>query len=130
MAQLVGWSLPIAGHPQLSGDRSPLWTQIQIQIWKGLAPVSFWSCGVSLSSRVYKMKVVVSVLNRYFLSIGHDHRDRALAWMGCMALEGQCLAFSTYFWYQIISCDSIIFLKPHLNHPEQCLVTTASAKYM
>ena len=76
VAQLVEWSLPIAG------DRSPLWTQIQIQIWKGLAPVSFWSCGVSLSSRVYKMKVVVSVLNRYFLSIGHDHRDRALAWRG------------------------------------------------
>ena len=73
MAQLVEWSLPIAG------DRSPLWTQIQIQIWKGLAPVSFWSCGVSLSSRVYKMKVVVSVLNRYFLSIEHDHRDRQMS---------------------------------------------------
>ena len=57
----------------------------QIRIWKDLAPVCFWCCGAPFTRGVYKMKVVVSVLNGYFLSIGHDHKDRVLA---CRAPEG------------------------------------------
>ena len=37
----------------------------QIWIWKDLGPVCFWSRGPSLSSRVYKIKVVVYVPIRY-----------------------------------------------------------------
>ena len=62
----------LLGTPNLAGVGHLI--EPQIQIWK--------DHGASLSRGVYKMKVVVSVLNRYFLPIVHDHRDRALAWRG------------------------------------------------
>ena len=37
----------------------------QIRIWKDLGPVSFWSHGASFPRRVYKIKAVVHIPNRY-----------------------------------------------------------------
>ena len=49
---------------------------------------------------------------------------------GHRALEGQCLAISTYFTHQTkpFQYISILFLKPHLNHLGQCQVTQASGQ--
>ena len=74
----------------------------QIQIWKDLGPVSFWSHGPSISRGVYKIKAVVYVPNRYSLKS---------AWSQG---QDQCLAIPT-----------CIKNKTHLNHPRQCRVTTA-----
>ena len=45
------------------------------------------------------------------------------------ALEGQCLDISTYMSHHTKPYISVIFLKPHLNHPGQHRVTMASLKY-
>ena len=42
------------------------------------------------------------------------------------ALEGQCLAISTYFTHHTKPYIFNTLLKPHLNHPVQCWVTHAS----
>ena len=73
----------LLGAPNLVGIGNLMGPQIQV--WKDLGPVCFWSCWASLSMGIFKMKVVVFVLNRYldsFLPIVYDHRDRALAWRG------------------------------------------------
>ena len=59
----------VAGHPQLSGGRSPYRAPNPDQ-----GPVCFWSHGASYPRRVYKIKVVVYVPNG-ILPIVHDHRE-------------------------------------------------------
>ena len=51
----------VAGHPQLSGNGSPVWTPNPDL--EGPGPLCFWSHGASLSRRVYNTKVVVNVPN-------------------------------------------------------------------
>ena len=62
----------------------------QIRIWKDLGLVCR---GPALSNRVYKIKLVICVPNRYFIPIVHAIRDRALAWRD---LQGPGRAMSGY----------------------------------
>ena len=104
------------GGPQCLGDIPPAqWDYVTClgPIWKDPCPVCFWSHGLSVSRGVYKIKNLVSVLNRYFLSIVHGHLDRALA-------QG-----STYLSHHT-NLKTNYFLKPHLNHSRQPQVTMAS----
>ena len=64
------------GTPNLMGVGHLM--ELQIHICKDLGPVCFWSHGASFPKRVYKIKVVMHVPNRYILY----HRDRELAWRG------------------------------------------------
>ena len=58
-------------HPQLKGAGHLI--RPQICIWKDLGLVSFWRCGTTLSSIVYKIKFVMYVLKMYPPNIAWPH---------------------------------------------------------
>ena len=112
----------IAGHPQLSGGRSPFLPQIRI--WKDLGPVCFWSRGPSLSSIVYNIKVEVFVPYRY-------PPNNAWPQGQGIGLEVPTGPWKVNVWLSqhtlviILNLTTNYFLKPHLNHPRQHQVTQA-----
>ena len=56
------------------------------QIWKDLGPVCFWSRGLSLSRGVYKIKVVVYVVNRYPLNRAWP-QGQGIVWATCLSYK-------------------------------------------
>ena len=86
----------------------------QIQIWKDLALVCFWSHGNSLSRGVYSTKVVKYVPNRY-----PSHS----AWP--QGPSCQCLAIPIYFWYQISRLNTLF-----KTSFDSSRATKASTEYM
>ena len=86
----------------------------QIQIWKDLALVCFWSHGNSLSRGVYNTKVVKYVPNRY-----PSHS----AWP--QGPSCQCLAIPIYIWYQILRLNTLF-----KTSFDSSRATKASTEYM
>ena len=123
------------GGPKGGGGLEPqpciFGTYLDPKSGSGRTWLCFWSCGAPFIRRVYKMKVV-SILNGYFLSIGQDHRDRALAWRGLEGPAGPWKAnvwLSQLAWVIKLNLTNNYYLKSDLNHPGQCRVTQASWLY-
>ena len=90
----------------------------QIWIWKDLGPMCFWSSGLSLSRRVYK----IPFNSAWPLGQGIGLEWPAGPWKANVWLSQHTLLFRLKLKFQY-------FLKPHLNHPGQCWVAQASKAY-
>ena len=96
-----------------------------IRIWKDLDPMCFWCLGASFSRWVYNTKVVVYVPNRY-PSNGAWPQGQGIGLEGWAGPWRPMSGFLNKLESSNKTYASILFLKPHLNHPGQCRVTQAS----